>query len=278
VKDIFEAAAGSVTGRLHSQSLNRRNNQDAFSFQMTDRSFAGIVCDGCGSSPHSEIGAKLASKLLTTSIQRQLQTLGNPLDMTTVSTILETSQQELLTAIRRLAQDMGGSFSEAITEYFLFSTIGFLGTQDTVAIFSLGDGVFFVNDEKTEIGPFPNNAPPYLAYSLVSSSLTPNFLKFQIERIMPTSSLQNLLVGTDGTSDLCLIAENNLPGQDELVGPVSQFWEQNRYFKNPDMIRRRLALINNETTNVIWDEGVLDKHHGLLPDDTTVICMRRKEL
>jgi hypothetical protein len=86
--------------------------------------------------------------------------------------------------------------------------------------------------------------------------------------------VESILIGTDGVSDLIKAANCNLPGKSELVGEIGQFWEDDRYFKNPDAIRRQLALINREVTKPDWPEHQLTKEVGLLPDDTTLVVMR----
>ena len=60
---IFEIAQGTVTGREHRRE--GRNNQDASHVSRTVHTLAAIVCDGCSSAPHSEVGAQLASRFLT---------------------------------------------------------------------------------------------------------------------------------------------------------------------------------------------------------------------
>jgi hypothetical protein len=57
---------------------------------------------------------------------------------------------------------------------------------------------------------------------------------------------------------------------------LSQFWEEDRYFRNPDALRRRLALINSEYTHLDREAGVLIREPGLLPDDTTLVAIRRR--
>ena len=94
---------------------------------------------------------------------------------------------------------------------------------------------------------------------------------------MPTKEISSLLIGSDGLENLILAAENNIPGKNEKVGPINQFWEDDRYFKNPDMIRRRLTLVNRTITKTDWDNRKILKEHGLLPDDTTLIVIRRKK-
>jgi len=74
---------------------------------------------------------------------------------------------------------------------------------------------------------------------------------------------------------LIQIADRPLPGKTELVGEVSQCWQNDRHFKNPDMVRRRLSLINKDITHLDPQTQHLVKHPGLLPDDTTLVAIRR---
>jgi len=67
-----------------------------------------------------------------------------------------------------------------------------------------------------------------------------------------------------------------IPGRSEIVGPISQFWGEDRYFENPDGVRRRLALINNEHQTIDWRKQTIERTAGRLPDDTTLIVIRRK--
>ena len=50
-----------------------------------------------------------------------------------------------------------------------------------------------------------------------------------------------------------------------MVGPLSQFWADDAFYKNRDMVRRRLAVLNRGAGP------------GLLADDTTIVVVRRKQ-
>ncbi|MDO8622315.1 MAG: protein phosphatase 2C domain-containing protein, partial [bacterium] len=54
---------------------------------------------------------------------------------------------------------------------------------------------------------------------------------------------------------------------------IDQFWTDDRYFRNPDMVRRRLTLVNREAVRA--ENGMLARTPGLLPDDTTLVVIRR---
>src|SRR5579885_3047520 len=60
---MFEITSASVLGRDH--VAPGKNNQDAvFAAVNAEGSYAGVVCDGCGSSPHSEVGAQLGARMI----------------------------------------------------------------------------------------------------------------------------------------------------------------------------------------------------------------------
>jgi hypothetical protein len=81
---------------------------------------------------------------------------------------------------------------------------------------------------------------------------------------MAASEIQSIVLGTDGAVDFEAMAERPIKGREAAVRSLSQFWSDDRYFKNTDMVRRRLAVLNR---------GPLG---GLLSDDTTLVVVRRK--
>ena len=173
---------------------------------------------------------------------------------------------------------MGGSKSETVNDFFLFTLIGVVISGNSVVTFGIGDGHVYVNGKPNKIGPFPNNEPPYLAYNLVETSLKdadPSLLRFQIHNIEWIDEVNSILLATDGLDDLIRAENKKMPGKEESVGPVSQFWEEDRYFKNPDMVRRRLFLINRDLSQINWEARKVSKENGHLADDTTIVVIRR---
>src|SRR5689334_5155578 len=94
---IFEIAQGTVTGREHRRE--GRNNQDASHVSRTVHTLAAIVCDGCSSAPHSEVGAQLASRFLT----QHLTTLATANPYLTPDALLAHARAHLLTYLHNLA-------------------------------------------------------------------------------------------------------------------------------------------------------------------------------
>lgn len=288
MKGLFEVAGGTVTGRDHvgrGNLLFGKNNQDAYSYRVTDDVLVAVVCDGCSNGLHNEVGAHLGAQLVSAAFVEQAvysrKSLADDASSNVAAQILECVRQKTIAELQVLAQMMTGvdrSFASTISDYFLFTTIGAVVTKEFTTIFSIGDGVFVLNGSTTCIGPFPDNAPPYMGYSMVASSIDERLLKFQINAHVPTKDVQSLLVGCDGVEDLIAASKDAIPGgRLGVVGPIDLFWEEDRYFKR-DQIRRRLALINSEVVCLNPESKQFQRETGLLPDDTTFVVIRRKPL
>ena len=262
----FELAAGSVIGRRHLDA--GKGNQDAFAWRESAGGIVAVVCDGCGSGEHSEVGAQLGARLLVEELTRALEANAKLDELQT----WEGVRTATLAKLREVATSLGGSFDEVVSELLLFTVVGVAMTETLTSIFSIGDGLFALNGEVKPLGPFPGNAPPYLSYGLVERDGP----RFVTQKLVATSEVKHLLLGTDGAGDLQEVAARNLPGATEPIGPLSQFWLDDRYFKNRDAIRRRLAMANREISRPIWAEQRVAKEGGLLPDDTTLLVLRRK--
>lgn len=283
MKDLFEIANGTITGKLHTR--RGQNNQDAFYAISDSEAIVALVCDGCGAEKNSEVGAKLGAHLLAESIRRHTEIFSHrQISLVKANApypFWERVLEDVLAQIRVLANAMGQSLSSVIYDYFLFTMVGALVTKAGTVVFSLGDGVAYANGEFRQFGPFPDNEPPYLGYGITGSSLTekdPELLKVKIHWLIPTEQVNSILIGTDGVIDLIKAARQNLPGKEELVGSIDQFWQEDRYFTNSDMVRRRLSLVNRDYVKPLWKERKLYRESGLLPDDTTLIVVRRKQV
>ena len=266
----FELAVGSVRGREHLRL--ERNNQDAYAILRNEQYAIAVVCDGCGSGQYSEVGAQIGARLTIESLTRALSSQssqGNPISS---HELLEQVRQDLLRQIDNLAQAMGGNWLQTLKDYFLFTIVGVVITSTDILVFSLGDGVIIINGKEIDLGYFPGNAPPYLAYGLCK---TASNYKLRSHLLPPLEQVESILIGTDGVRELINVAQQQLPGKQELVGSISQFWQEDRYFTNPDQIRRRLSLINREVTKLDRQTKKLQKTLGLLPDDASLVVLRR---
>lgn len=267
MQDQFEIAAGTITGRLH--RLCDRSNQDVFHSHCTEHSLIAIVADGCSSGQYSQIGAQLGVQLATQSLTAALLQSPHAQDADFWTQVRNT----WLAQLRSLLSLIGDS-GTVIQEYGLFTLVGACMTPEQTTVFAIGDGVVAVNGEFSILGPFPQNAPPYLAYGL--GSFDSALSQLQLLKQMPTQAVNTLLIGTDGVQDLLNLADQPLPGRSERVPALSQFWDCDRNFRNPDAIRRQLALINRDHLQPEWEQQQMTLSPGLLPDDTTMVVIRRK--
>jgi len=175
----FETACGSVIGTAHLRA--GRNGQDGWAIEHDD---AGrtvmVVTDGCGSAPHSEVGAKLGARIVAREILTQEWT--------------------------RVAGAIGERLSSIdldVNDYLLFTIVGALITPEEVLVFHAGDGLFAINGEVHRLGPYDSNAPPYLAYSLVNG-VEP---ELTIAYRGPAAEVDSILIATDGAEPLVATGE-----------------------------------------------------------------------
>ena len=107
---------------------------------------------------------------------------------------------------------------------------------------------------------YADDMPPYMMYSPIMDKLVNSPLEsctFTIHHIVPTAGVSNIVIGSDGVHNYLLPT---------LDGDISEFWQEDKYFINPDQVRRRLATINK--TNFVNVQGPLK-------DDTTLVVIRR---
>lgn len=269
---MWQLAGGSVIGRRH--RATGRNNQDAFCWRQTPDATVAVVCDGCGSGASSEVGAGLGARLVCASLLRQLERAAD--ETLDAEILLERTRRDLLKRLRTLTLAMGGA--QMLGDCLLFTVVGALITSRDAVFFALGDGALWVNGEVMTLGPYADNAPPYLAYALLETGFAPEQLRFEIVRRLPVNELQSFLLGSDGVLDLARAQGCKLPGREAFVAPISEFWGSPRVFANADSVRRTLAsaardaTVRTRNTDGDCQERV---ETGLLPDDTTLIVGRR---
>jgi hypothetical protein len=258
----YQVASGGTIGRDH--RIVPKNCQDDHWVVRIAEGTIGIVADGCGSGVHSEVGASIGVRLLGTSLITELQTTPDEPPR------WQRVQQHVLSSLDVLARQLGGNYRQTVEEYFLFTLVGFVLTNQIATFFAFGDGMAIVNGRSYELGSFPGNAPPYVGYGLLGKAVDvdPAELQFKVVTQLDTSAVQHFLVGSDGVSDLMKAAERPLPGLDTPVGSIAQFWQQDRYFANPALVSRQLNLVARD-----WPRK--EPRPGLLPDDTTLIVGRR---
>ncbi len=257
----LQVAAGSTIGRAHRTA--GRNNQDAWSITQSEGSLVAVVADGCSGGVYSEVGAHIGVSLLATVLSDML-VADQAIDWPHV-------EQVVLERMAALVRDMGPSPAQTVERFFLFTLVGVVMNPTTTTFFACGDGLVVAGDDVVHLGPFAGNQPPYLAYRLLGDRVD---IDMNAVRLAPvwhgaTSSIDHFLIGTDGVDDMIAHETAQRPGLDVPVGPLSQFWHNDRYFRgNPELVNRELKLMGRD-----WPPT--HPQAGLLSDDTTLIVGRR---
>lgn len=278
MRESFEWAAGSVAGVRHTRQTKRQNNQDHFVVNHLPGRVVAVVTDGCSSSLHSDVGAKIGALLVAKAVDElsgDIMGRGYMLDRIPNRNLLYGNLTHRLTVyLRELSSGLSDNTEQFALDYLMFGCLVVLITPSISFGFHLGDGYFVLNGETIRIGPYPGNRPPYIGYRLLHNpGYRERDLWFRESFALKTSELNNVIAATDGLEylirhqhDLLPSPPNQvyIPNQDpESVGPLSKLWEDDSYFQNPDALRRFLIRCNFEP--------------GLLPDDTTIVSIRKKE-
>jgi len=281
--DIFEIAGGSILGHHH--VLTGKNNQDSFCYSFSKNLIVGVVADGCGSTPYSEMGSRIGANALLASIKDSFDALMRRTGLYYSGSLQSAFWRNIgaltlgkMESIIKIAFP-NNLIEDIVRDHFLFTLVGFIITKEEAFIFSYGDGMWCVNGEVNSIGPFPGNAPPYIGHKLIGRG--PGFdKKISVHKGIDTSEVSSILIGSDGCDDFVKAENKSIPGKEtKLVGPISQFWESDKIFSgNSDMVRRRLATVAKIHQKVDWDKKTINKSQALLNDDTTLIVVRRKAL
>ncbi len=277
----FDIASGSIVGTDHRQQFVWKNNQDALAIRQSDQCIVAVVADGCGEGAFSEFGARLGANMLAhrlTQLFGWQSADGADIKREVLDACLVPLHVSLVASMaERLTEMQSDSRSRAVNDHFLFTLLALVITPHSTFVLGVGDGVYAVNGEVRVLGPFPKNEPPYIAYGgLVESSISPDLARLAVHTALPTADLQSICIGTDGAGDFARISDRTLPGKKELVGPLSQFWTNDAFFRKPEAVRRRLNLINNSLCIPDWKAGEMNEEHGRLKDDTTLIVVRRR--
>ena len=281
----FEFASGSAIGREHlyvgnapAKALIGKSNQDAYCSICDSNFIVAIVTDGCSEGLYNEIGAKIGANFITKEIATRLRAFSGE-ESLSISIALEYTRLNVLAQLRLLLNAFPGSFKSNVDNYMLFSVMGLIMTKNFLVVFSIGDGYYAINDVLFRIGPFPNNMPPYMSYDLVEKQMVkdnPDIVKFTIHETLDIKRVQSVMISTDGLEYIRKNEDTLVPGTKQLVGPISQFWQNDDFYKNPFALSRRLMRMNYDAQTVV--DGRIREVSGLLKDDTTLMVLRRKPI
>ena len=258
----YEVAGGTVQGRDH--RARGRNNQDAYAWGAAGGAVVAVVADGCGSAPHSEVGAQIGARLMRESCLRHAATL-RP---SSVERWLEERRRDVLASLRSLAEGMGDEDGcvDVVHAHFLFTLQAAVLTPSCSLVAGVGDGYLRIDGETIDVEA-PGNAPPYLGYALLPPErveMDPARFRFAVHAVGPGGAFDRLLIGTDGVRDLA------------SASPLDPFWDDDRFYRNPHVLARQLTRLAADTHRIDWRERRKETRPGILSDDTTLIVLRRR--
>jgi hypothetical protein len=242
------------------------------------------------------MGAALGCRLTAGALVRRQEMLAQAVNVEDAERYLAAVEADVLAALSAIVAGCPGEPEETIHDCLLFTVLGIAVCGDHAVLFALGDGVIGYNGAVEELGPYPANAPPYLGYTLlpdhaavrlgtaqaapdsadvspldISTSPAPErdgampAYSLTCHAFLPTAELDTAVIGTDGVGDILRGAARLLPGTNEPFGQLSQFWEDDRYLRNPDLLRRRMARAARAVPGSA----------SILSDDTSLVVIRR---
>jgi hypothetical protein len=241
--NTISAASAAVTGARHLRVP--RNGQDAAATWVGDGCGAIIVCDGCSAGAYSEVGARLASQFVIAHLEQLLPTERPD------EALWSVIRADLGAELGRLVEAMPGDGVAVLHDHFLFTIVAAAWRGNEVAVWALGDGAYALGDRVCTLGPFEDNMPPYLAYDLLRTQHPAHF-------VLTDASCGSVMVATDGIADIGFDA----------------FLDLDRYFANPDALRRQLVTRARSSELVDWDERRIVRTPALLQDDGAIAVLR----
>ena len=285
-------AAAAVTGAAHVRG--GRNGQDAVARWSEGSLGVVVVCDGCGSGARSEVGAVLVAQALCAAMARRLRegaAADEPL-------VWEAARREVVAGMRRLVDswahgDQGPSGGERggerrdeasaplapielrtwitaerialIEQHLLCTAIAAARSPRAAAVWAIGDGAFVLGGELTVLGPFADNAPPYLGYDLLGAPPRAHFARCDAEvaevaEVAKVAKVAGVaLVATDGAAEL---------GQ-----ALCELAATPRFVQHPDALRRHLATLARPGERIVWAERRIERTAAALQDDAAVALL-----
>lgn len=183
--DVLRVRGGSIIGRDH--MLNQKNRQDAFAIREEPGMVAAFVCDGCGSSEHSEVGAALAAPFLAyygldllRTKERSLQKCVHLLD------------QHLTNYLWRTLFSQPNNTIDFVERYLLFTIVGVLVRESEAILLSVGDGI--INNDSSVFRIDQDNRPRYFSYNLLGHREDRN----EFDTWAVSTDWKRLAIATDG--------------------------------------------------------------------------------
>lgn len=173
-----------MLGRDH--AVLRRNRQDAARAGAVGGAVFGVVSDGCGQAPASEVGALLTVAFASAALEAALAAEGPLVGLG------ERVLGAVLGGLSAVATCAPEARREALVrEQLLATLIGFAARGEEVCLFHAGDGALLIDDQLTLLDS--DNRPAYPAYALLGAAVG------VVERV--ARSPRRIAVATDGLDE-----------------------------------------------------------------------------
>lgn len=274
IRDLIEVASGTVTGRDHTFSGNLvlgKPNQDAIATAWTKDAFIAVLCDGCSSGEHSEVGAHLIARLMLNEIVHLMSGWGAPpLQSPGVWSFGDCAvwidgqmkhdtfpgnappylgyRMLPIDKIKVNAADL--AFRPIWSSGLDMELMELLDTASEAVVEALEDPLLLL--ERPTDGPGFSLRQVVETYFLCTATVV--IIDETLLALLP------IVVGTDGLADV----------------PDPSVFLEDRMFANPANVTRTLRKMNQPTVRISGDPPRLIKTDGMLPDDTTLVAIRRK--
>ena len=151
------------------------------------------------------------------------------------------------------------AFAEVVREHLLFTVVAAAVRGDEAAVWALGDGVYSFGYYARQLGPFADNAPPYLGYDLLGDARPAHFEVVCLRRGTRGGGVDAIVVGTDGAA--------------EIIGGIERFAGR-RYVEHADALRRELAILAKPQERIDWDARRVVRTPAMLQDDCAIGVLR----
>lgn len=186
-----------IIGRDH--EFSKKNRQDFCIIKNKDHRIVGVVCDGCGESKYSEVGAALfgnvlLNELLEVPLQNE-EALKYCID-TKLRSFLEIMELTLGTFTAQEEIDL-------IADYFLTTFIFCIIDDLNIWIGHCGDGVIITDNKIESIDH--SGKPHYFAYNLIPKEALnrePSGLEGIKIQCIPIEVINRIVIATDGLQPL----------------------------------------------------------------------------
>lgn len=197
----WDVSAGRIIGRSH--AVFRRNGQDGCGAWADGATAIGVVSDGCGEGPRSEVGSAITVAIALAELRAAVEG-GEALDR-----MPERVVAAVVGALGALASrvERGRARETFVREHLLATLVAFVVRGDEAIVFAQGDGLAWVDGRVVDFDE--RNTPSYPAYALGGADLAP--------RVIVCRDARRVAVATDGFDDASLVFAAGLTAGRDLT-------------------------------------------------------------